>query len=201
MPERDKQGLPNEEQLLNQVANGDEQAFAQLFYTHHQAVGDYILTLTKSREAAEEIVQDAFIKAWRLREDLAGIRSFRSWLYSVCRNQAFNVLRDQARLALRQRKWLDHQEYQGESPDEQNREHLYQLIDAAVAQLPLQQQKAYLLSRSAGMSHKEIAREMELSRETVKRHISLALKSITAYLRSHPSRIPALILFFDFFKN
>ena len=55
----------NENELLAGMANGDETAFGRLFHLHHQALGDYIWKLTGSKEAAEEITQEAFVKAWQ----------------------------------------------------------------------------------------------------------------------------------------
>lgn len=185
----------NEKQLLQQTALGDESAFTQLFNRHHQVLGDYILALTRSKEAAEEIVQDAFIKVWQLRKELPAVQDFRPWLFRICRNRAYNLLRDQARLALKKQEWLHSQSLASTEDEPNDREQLLRLIETAVGQLPAQQRRAYLLSRSQGLSYEAIAEEMQLSRATVKRHISLALQAIADYLRDHPSGFLALLLF------
>ncbi|MES1249215.1 MAG: RNA polymerase sigma factor, partial [Chitinophaga rupis] len=80
-------------ELLAQVAGGDQNAFAKLFYTHHQELADYIFLLTRSMPFTEEIVQDAFTKVWLHREKLTGITNFRSYLFTLSRNHTFNCLR------------------------------------------------------------------------------------------------------------
>lgn len=83
--------------LLNAVASGDKGAFTKLFYMFHQELGEFILKLTKSKPIAEEVVQEVFIKVWTHREALSGVKSFRAYLFTVARNHAFNVLRDETR--------------------------------------------------------------------------------------------------------
>jgi RNA polymerase sigma-70 factor (ECF subfamily) len=178
------------QELLAQVAAGDQSAFAQLFHTYHQELADYIFLLTRSMPFTEEIVQDAFTKVWVHREKLTAIANFRSYLFTLSRNHTFNCLRGLARETLKQKEWALH--YSREAEDTQEyaeRQRYYQLIEDAVGQLPPQQQKAYLLSRQKGLRHEEIASQLQLSRETVKRHISLALQAISAYVRAHAGKI------------
>lgn len=174
-----------ENELLLRVAEGDEQAFAGLFRIHHQALGAYIFKLTGSKESAEEITQDAFMKAWQQREKLGALTSFRAWLFTISRNQAFNALRDHSRQLLKHHEWVNHQDVAVEGRSKADEGYLQQVLAKAVAQLPTQQQRAYLLSREQGMKHAQIAETMQISQETVKRHISLALSAILQYLRVH----------------
>jgi RNA polymerase sigma-70 factor (ECF subfamily) len=178
-----------EQDLLRKVAEGDESAFAQLFHTYHQELAGYIFSLTKSLPLAEEILQDTFVKIWIQRDRLASITSFRSWLFIVSRNHAFNSLRSLAREAQQQQQWVLANKEDTHGGDDPDHQFYYTLIEEAVHQLPPQQQKAYLLSRQKGLRHEEIARQLELSRETVKRHISLALRSIVSYVRMHASKV------------
>jgi RNA polymerase sigma-70 factor (family 1) len=184
--------LHTNHELLAQVAGGDESAFAQLFHTHHQELADYIFLLTKSMPFTEEIVQDAFTKVWLHREKLTAITNFRAYLFTLSRNHTFNCLRGLARETVKQKEWALHYSREAEtnaSEENRVRQQYFQLIEDAVGQLPPQQQKAYLLSRQKGLRHEEIASQLQLSRETVKRHISLALRAISAYVRSHAGKI------------
>lgn len=189
--------LYDEKELLKLVAAGDELAFARLFHAHHQALGEYLETLTQSADAAKEIVQEAFIKVWQEREKLTALQNFRSWLFIVCRNRAYNLFRDQARAAVKHREWARQQDTVQElPPGKHSPEFLSRIIEEAVSQLPPQQQLAYRLSRTQGLKHEQIARQMQLSRETVKRHISLALKAISDYLRKYYPEALAIFLFY-----
>lgn len=176
--------LYDEKTLLKQVSEGSETAFSQLFHSFHHQLGDYIFYLTKSLPLAEEIVQDVFMKIWEKREQLETVNNFGAYLFTISKNQAFNVLRQQAREAVKLQKLASHVTSEQEvlEPD---MEKYFILIDTAVSQLPAQQQKVWLLSRQEGLKHEEIATRLSLSRETVKRHISLALTSIRRYVKLH----------------
>lgn len=186
--------IHTEQELLVRVSEGDEKAFSILFYTYHKPLATYIYKLTASKEAAEEITQDAFVKAWRQRSQLASISSFRSWLFTICRNQALNAMRDHSRKLLKHNQFLQQQHTVEEISVTTDLKYLDGIVASAIAQLPPQQQKAYLLSRQRGMKHAEIATEMQLSPETVKRHISMALQSIQKQLRAHYPDLPAVLI-------
>lgn len=183
----------SEKDVLARVAAGNEHAFAQLFHAYYQQLADYVFLLTRSMPLTEEIVQDSFTRIWIHREQLCVVANFRSYLFTVSRNHTLNCLRGLAREAQKKHEWTAH--YRSETEDETAEEtalrsqQYYQLIEAAIEQLPPQQQKAYLLSRRDGLSHQAIGHEMQLSRQTVKRHISMALHAIRQYVRTHAGRI------------
>jgi RNA polymerase sigma-70 factor (ECF subfamily) len=187
----------NEETLLQAVANGDEQAFARLFDRYYHLLGRHVFRLTRSMEMAEEIVQDVFLKIWMSREALEGVNHFRSYLYVISKNHALNALKKRAREQVKQKAY-QHDRMQAEtaSVTVEPEELYYSLIDQAIERLPAQQQKVYVLSRIQQKKYEEIAAEMGISRETVKKYLQLATMAISNYVRSHmdPSLIALLLL-------
>ena len=187
----------DEKELLLRVTAGDAGAFSTLFYRYHQELAAYVLRLTRSLCLTEEIVQEAFMKVWIRRATLTDVKDFRSWLFTICRNHTFNCLRDLARNTLKQQAWITQVLSQAHSNEEPDHEQYYTLIEEAVGHLSPQQQKIYLLSRKEGLRYEDIARQLQLSRNTVKRHMSLALHAIETYVREHALRaIPVIIIFF-----
>lgn len=174
--------------LLNAVASGDKGAFTKLFYMFHQELGEFILKLTKSKSIAEEVVQEVFIKVWTHREALSGVKSFRAYLFTVARNHAFNVLRDETRKTFLIE---DFERYPLVDTDDTavEKEALYAIVEKAVALLPPQQQKVWKLNKEEGLPYQKIAEQLKLSPLTVKRHISLAMASIIRYVRAKGSHL------------
>lgn len=181
--------LYTETELLTQIAAGNESAFAQLFYKFHQELGDYVYRLTKSLPLTEEIIQDVFIKIWTQRKHLNKIEHFRAYLFTISRNYTLNVMRNEARKALLYQEWITNFEESTELETVSDLEKYFILIDQAVASLPPQQQKAWLMSRKEGLKHEEIAIRLQLSKETVKRHITLAMAFISSYVKSRVGNV------------
>lgn len=180
----------DEKTLLLRVSEGDEPAFQELFCRYADKLGNYVLRLTRSGVQAEEIVQDVFLKLWLNRKALAEVENFSVYLYVVSRNQTLNALRKAVQEASQQKKWEQAQEpfvALGQQPENENVDALENLVSSAVRQLPLQQQKAWLLSRQDGLTHPQIANAMGISRETVKKYIMHANQSVTRFIRSRPS--------------
>jgi RNA polymerase sigma-70 factor (ECF subfamily) len=186
----------NEQTLLKKVAQGSETAFRELVFRYSDLLGTHIFRLTHSKEQAEEIVQDIFLKIWMSRETLSEVRNFRTYIYVISRNLALNAMRKIIRERNQQKEWQkNNQTMLLASADDTEGDH-FGLLDKAIAELPPQQQRAWLLSRKEGLKHSEIAEEMELSKETVKKYIMLASQSITRYVEMHLDTLLLVILFF-----
>ncbi len=176
---------PAEITLLRQVAMGDESAFTQLMHQYTNLLASHIFRLTHHREQTEEIVQDVFLRIWQTRESLAAVKNFRTYLYVVSRNKALNALRSMIRERNRQRQWEQTELPIQEDEAGEEKEKQFSLLEEAIAQLPAQQQKAWLLSRREGLKYREIAKEMGLSEETVKKYIQYGSQAITRYVEAH----------------
>ncbi|MBB5394817.1 RNA polymerase sigma factor [Mucilaginibacter sp. AK015] len=176
--------LPCEKELLLRVARGDEHAFSELFNIHHQLLGTHIYRITDSVEMAEEVVQDVFLKIWMNRETLSSVQNFKAYLFVVSKNHALNCLRRLAKERIRQ-KTMEDNALALASEDNSGQDNYYSLLDEAIDHLPPQQQKVYLLSRHGRLKYDEIAHQMGLSRETVKKYLQGATHSITSFVQSN----------------
>ena len=141
-----------------------------------------ILKVVKSGSAAEDIVQETFLRVWLNRDKLAEIEQPRAWILRIAYFRAFTYLRDQS---------IHEKAVSGLPADElatQDTEarlslrNMEQAIKKAVQQLPGQQQKVYRLSRESGYKNAEIARMMALSEQSVKNTLVRALKFIRSQL-------------------
>ena len=179
----------SDQQLLQAIAGGSEAAFSRLFYGYHQRVGAYVFRLTGSLVLAEEVTQEVFLKIWLRRELLADVRNFSAYLFVLAKNQALNRIRGQVReRENRMKVCRDPTSFVGlaeRASGEESDNPYERMVDAAVQALPPQQQKVYLLRRHRGLKYEEIARQMRISRETVKKYLQLARRSIVGYAQDH----------------
>jgi len=178
--------LYNERELLRLVAQGDAKAFRHLFLACYDHIYSTSLLYTKVHELAEDIVQQVFLKVWEKRDMLGTIENFDAWLFIIARNEVINTLRKQST----HRSYMHHIRdlFGGEEDSPEDQLIIKQsraIIQLAVKNLPPQQQQAWRLSRDKGLSYEEIAADMAISVNTVKGHISTALRSIRAFLKTH----------------
>ncbi|MGO1650132.1 MAG: RNA polymerase sigma factor [Sphingobacterium sp.] len=184
--------LLNEREILNAVAKGDQRSFERLFYAYHPKLSVYIYRLTKDYSLTEELVQDVFIKIWKHREMLPNVNRFDQYLFRASRNLTINALRDIASAATKNSKWKA--EYQ-EDESTTELDDLSVLLDEAIEKLPKQQKRAFILSRFEKFKYGEIAEQMEISRETVKKYLQLANASIVLHIKNRID-ITTLVIYF-----
>lgn len=169
--------LLNEDELLKKIAKGDQKAFNMIFQWYGRPLGEFVLKLTDSPQATQEIVQDTFIKIWIKRETITEIQHFSNYLFIICRNQAFAALKKKATEMVSVTEPLVIEAMQISEPEQPN-DYYQSLIEEAVSKLPPQQQKIYRLSRYERLKHQEIAVQLGITTETVKKHIQLAVRFI-----------------------
>ncbi len=175
-----------EKQLLIQASRGDEKAFRMLYNMYRSKIYSAARKITGIETVAEDIVQEVFLKLWIHREKMAEINYFTSYLNTITRNHIFNALRKMAHEDALLTKLLAKTEKTGrDSFDIIVYNQLQKLVNHAIERLPPQRKKVYLLSRSEGLAHDEIAERLHISKSTVKGHIVEALRFIKSYLHTH----------------
>jgi len=80
-------------ELIEQTLAGDQSAYADLVKRHQRFVFTLAMRFAKSREDAEEIAQDSFVKAYRSLENFQQHSKFTTWLYSIVYTTAMTTLR------------------------------------------------------------------------------------------------------------
>lgn len=186
---------------FRQIAGGDETAFRNLFDTYWEHLYSVALMLTKSEALAEDIVQEIFLKIWNKRTELPEVEKPDSYLFIIARNHIYNVLKQQQREEQYNKHILDWFEGSKQNPES---ELLFkesaELLSKAVANLSTQQRAVYKLAREQGLSYHEVAAQLNISTNTVKNHLSIALKYIREYLRHHASPTVMLIALLETMK-
>jgi RNA polymerase sigma factor (sigma-70 family) len=84
---------PNDKDIISTVLQGNKQAYAELVKRYQGFVFTICLRYTSSREDAEEIAQDIFVKAYRCLSDFRGDSKFSTWLYTIVNTSCITFLR------------------------------------------------------------------------------------------------------------
>ncbi|MBX3239537.1 MAG: RNA polymerase sigma-70 factor [Chitinophagaceae bacterium] len=190
----------NERELVQLLIQGNEFAFSRLFQLYHQRIGAFVKHIVGTEPVAEELVQDIFMKLWTYRHKIAGVENFSAYLFSMARNHMFSHLKKTGKELAKHHQWKINSQYQQNNLQHSSEEDSYykSLIEYAVDQLPAQQKRVYLLSRDEGLPHADIAGRLGISLETVKKHITLALRNIRQKVVENKDRVTLAILLIFF---
>ena len=182
-----------EQELLQQLVEGNEAAFGILFRRYRGKLYHYIYGITHSREAAEDAVHDVFLKIWATREKLEGVENLNAYLYQMCRNHAISGLRRAAKeeliLAELKKESIDFLP----DADAASQNEIRNFIQNAVEKLSPQQRKVFILSREHGLRHEEIAQQLGISVNTVRTHLGIALQFLRGEVGQHYGPLAAAI--------
>jgi len=187
--------IQDEHQLLKRISEGDEHAFTILFYHYLPVLQSFALKFTKSADASEEIIQDAFIRIWLNRDKLEQVENVKAYLYKYISNECLSYLRK----SLKNEKILNavknnQSERSNETLDSIYTNDINRIVTIAVNTLSEQRRKIYLLSRIEGKNIPEIAEALNLSPNTVKNSLVIALRTIRDYLIQNGIKVNLLLL-------
>ena len=190
--------LADEKLILAKIAIGDQQAFGILFNFYSNKVYGYALAILQDDAAAEEIVQDVFIKLWIKRADVSLIENFGGFLRTMARNETLNALK---KATVEQKNILNaHRETSDVDLATENEiqfKETKKLLESAIEKLPPQQKLIYHLCHIEGLKQTDVAKKLNISPLTVKTHLRDAVKSIKNFLITQDKiKVIPLLLFF-----
>lgn len=168
-------------QLIQRVRAGDRQAFASLYDRHAPMCYGVILRILKSESDAEEVLQEAWVYAWRqLGEFDAQRAQLSTWLVMIARSRALDRLR-----ANRARGVREENAQAGAAPsapstpaDHAEQDELTREMRGALASLTDNQREALELAFFQGLSHAQVAERVGAPLGTVKSRIRDGLRSL-----------------------
>lgn len=181
--------------IRRQIARGDERAFAQFYYRYQDIVAKHAFRILKDREQTREIVQDVFLGLWRKHHLFADISDLDAYVFTATKNSCLTSIRTRIREKSKIAAWKEEQTDLFDIPDE-HPSTVHELLDRAIDDLPAQQRKVYLLSRHDRKKYAEIAKDLNISKETVKKYLQLANQSIQSYIKRHKDAVISFFLIF-----
>ena len=183
-----------ETSLLKGLKNSKHDCFKKLFDLYSKPLYKFSIAYLKSEPAAEDVVQEVFMKIWKRRKDIDTCKSFHSYLFTIALNsirKQFNELAETNRL---KHDILESVYNSGTNINENDdyRELLARLR-LLIDKMPLRRREILLKKKIEGKSFKEIAEEYNISIITVEYHITESMN----FLRKEFSKsgIRGMVLF------
>ncbi len=168
--------------LLKQAAEDDEQAFRAVFDHYKTPFHSVAFKMTRCANVSEEIVQEVFVTLWVKRKLIAVAKRPEGYVFTILHNciySHFRKLAQDRRLELKMKQESEDSENQTETLLIEKESKA--IIENVINQLPPQQKLIYKLAKQEGVSREEIARQLNISPNTVRNHLAAAVE----YLQTH----------------
>ena len=182
--------LINENELLANLAKGDQHALRKIYDHYHKNVYAFALWYLKSEPDAEEVVQETFLKLWLMGYAVTEIRNVQQYLKTIAGNKSLDMLRFRARRVSTVSIYGDDLTEPGHTETEEGilLKELQETLRNGIAELPEQQKLIYQLCKEQGLKNDEVAQQLNLSPHTVRTHMKLALKFLREYMITRTGR-------------
>jgi RNA polymerase sigma-70 factor (ECF subfamily) len=174
-------------EMVDRARDGDDEAFGVIVETYRDRLFGLALGIVRNRDTAEDVVQEAFIKAYKNLKRFRGEASIYTWLYRIAVNTAHNHLRKRSRTG-----GVDFDdvapfiEARGLNPaDSAANTELGEAIESAVSQLPPRQQEVFILHYFEQMTHREIADTLGVTEGAVKANFFHAVQKLKGALKTY----------------
>lgn len=169
----------SETEIIEKIKTGDTKIFEVLFREYYYSLCRFTAGLIKSSSAAEDLVQEIFVKVWENRTKLNPNGSLKVYLYRASMNRALNYLKHLKIV----NNWAEVSNSRPQKilPDPEQeflRKELFSSINDAVKKLPEKCRTIFILQRKEGLTYKEISEVLNISVNTVETQMGRALKKM-----------------------
>jgi RNA polymerase sigma-70 factor (ECF subfamily) len=181
-------------QLMLDVKAGDEQSFGLLLQRYRTPLVNFLYRMVRSREQAEDLAQEVFIRVYRAREEYVPSAKFTTWLFRIATNLALNSLRDHRHQKLEismdapviadaeDEKPFEIADKHPTIEQELVEEDRKKMIRHAIEKLPEKQRAAVLLHKYQELDYSEIAKILRVSESALKSLLFRAYESLRVEL-------------------
>jgi len=173
----------NNKTLKDELEKGNHEALAFLINTYHHSLCSYVYSLSNDYDAAQDIVQNVFMKLWENRHKVQSIRSIKNFLYKSVYNGFIDQWRKDKRMLAIEEKHLEALDQIVENENEYLLKKQIRLVKLEIQKLPSRCKETFLLSKQDGLTNIEIANFMNVSKKTVEAQMNKAYTILRTKLK------------------
>lgn len=180
--------------------NNAKHKFEYIYSAYSGRIYNFVLRISRGNEyLAEEITQNTFLKVWEKRNDLKDESAMLAYMYTTARNMFLNycehetieyvyynyIMRNSSDLDCSTEKLL-------------NKNFLNDFIMKVIEEMPPMRKRVFMMSRLQSKSNKQIAEELQISSNTVERHMTLALQYVRERVLKYYNVLAPIYLVYSF---
>lgn len=183
--------------LMHQPGSGEAVSFEEQFRQHYTFLCTVAYYIVEDEDAARDVVQDFFLYCWHKRDLIRITHDFKHYAVRAVKNASLNYIRKSGKTQLEEIHVIEELTRYFPLEDEEEEERRNKALWAAVSRLPEQRQRIFLMSNRDGLKYKDIAAALDISINTVKTQIKLALQ----FLRKECGWMARMVSFLFFLSR
>lgn len=177
--------------LLHRISvYSDKEAFSELFKRYHSKLVSFAACFLSDYEEAEDSVSEVFVRLLQKKQELQDIENFEGYLYYSVKNQCLNQLKKNKR----KNKLFTQLDYQDYNTGEYTQPlqqlltmELREKIASCVDNLPQKRKLVYKMTKDDGLKIREVAKLLDITEKTVKKHLELAVRDLRTEIERYQS--------------
>ena len=179
----------------------NKKAFNDIFNNYYQPLCHLSTYYLENKDEAKGVVQEAFIKLWEIRKELAPNSNIKNFLFTLVKNNCLNILKRRQILLKHHDKiretelHFQHESLTRITEDYLEIKEMQEKIDAAIKNLPEHCRKVFEMSRFNEMKNREIAEKLGISQKAVEAQMTKALKILRNELKDY---LPLILITTNF---
>lgn len=172
---------PDESILIKKLASGSEKAFYSLYGKYFKQIYSFVLDYVKSPDLTQDLCQEIFIKIWNDRANMLDVKYFKAYLFTIARNHTLNNLRKAANSRAAMQEVFSHYPVNEKTTENevQMKEYQHHLQETLNSLTPTAR-RVFKLCREEQKTYDEVAKEMGVSRNAIKKHMVQTMKTLKA---------------------
>ncbi|MDA6069528.1 RNA polymerase sigma-70 factor [Flavobacterium sp. AC] len=168
--------------LLQSLKEGNEKAYSYLMDVYYHKLCLYADSLIRNIFAAEDIVQNVFLRLWIQRENLKIDQSFKSFLYKSVYNEFIDQYRKNQLLTTLEKRYFETLNAFVWEDNSDNFEQMLFVINKEIEKLPPKCKEIFILSKKEGLTNNEIADYLKITVKAVEAQITKAFSVLSSAL-------------------
>ncbi len=163
--------------MVTQLRRGNHASFQEIFERYSSPLFQFSLSYLKSKEAAEDVVQEVFVKIWNNRKKIKTDTSFQSYLFTIALNTIRANFNKLAKLnEAKHNILIEFSTNKSNFDDNSNYQELLDKLHELISVMPEKRREVFIKKKNEEKSLKEIAEELSITTKTVEYHITEAMK-------------------------
>lgn len=171
-------------ELAIKIKNGNHEAFKKFFDRYNAFLLNYLMKRGTAKEAAKDLVQQAFVMIWEKRDEIDETKSLRAFLFRIGYTRMLNLFRDHSKFD-EEADPEENSSHEAPEDEDNKRAELNVAIEKAISAMPEKRQEVFRLCFIQEFTYKEAAQVLDVSVKTIENHMGLALKDMRKSLKEY----------------